>query len=78
MTMTNGKIAAIEAENAMLRQRISELEAQLTSRNDHIAPSNKRARNFAVFARSSKRRRKPSASSPSMASSPMRMLHSAH
>jgi rsbT co-antagonist protein RsbR len=40
MTMTNGKIAAIEAENAMLRQRISELEAQLTSRNDHIAPSN--------------------------------------
>ena len=24
MTMTNGKIAAIEAENAMLRQRISE------------------------------------------------------
>ena len=40
MTTTNGKIAAIEAENAMLRQRISELEAQLTSRNDHIAPSN--------------------------------------
>ena len=40
MTMTNGKIAAIEAENAMLRQRISELEAQLTSRNNHIAPSN--------------------------------------
>ena len=40
MTMTNGKIATIEAENAMLRQRISELEAQLTSRNDHIAPSN--------------------------------------
>jgi len=40
MTTTNGKIAAIEAENAMLRQRISELEAQLTSRNNHIAPSN--------------------------------------
>ena len=40
MTMTNGKIATIEAENAMLRQRISELEAQLTSRNNHIAPSN--------------------------------------
>ena len=39
MTTTNGKIAAIEAENAMLRQRISELETQLTSRNDHIAPS---------------------------------------
>ncbi len=40
MTTTNGKIAAIETENAALRQRISELEAQLTSRNDHIAPSN--------------------------------------
>ena len=40
MTTTNGKIATIEAENAMLRQRISELETQLTSRNDHIAPSN--------------------------------------
>ncbi|MGQ9895319.1 MAG: PAS domain-containing protein, partial [Roseiflexus sp.] len=40
MTTTNGKIAAIKAENAMLRQRISELEAQLTSHNDHAHPSN--------------------------------------
>ena len=38
MSTTNGKIAAIEAENAKLRQRISELEAQLTSRNDHVTP----------------------------------------
>lgn len=46
MTTTNGKIAAIEAENAMLRQRISELEAQLTSRTNHVTPSNKEFRSF--------------------------------
>ncbi len=31
MTTTNGAFTALEAENAMLRQRISELEARLAS-----------------------------------------------
>lgn len=40
MTMTNGNIAALEVENAALRQRISELEARFGSSNGVAASAN--------------------------------------
>ncbi len=48
MTTTNEKIAAIEAENAKLCQRISELEAQLTSRN-HLTEELQREERLRLF-----------------------------
>ncbi|MDW8214914.1 MAG: PAS domain S-box protein, partial [Roseiflexaceae bacterium] len=43
MSTTNGNIAALEAENAALRQRISELEARLVSHNGSAASTTNRA-----------------------------------